>query len=80
MESLRHDSNMFCRGQLTNMISDGSETNLNILEDFTLCTLQLVKEETVRTWLKHDHVNGDAFTLTQKASFDPLDTQNLKIS
>ena len=60
------------------MISDGSETNLKVLENFTLCTLQLVKEEAMRTWLKHNHKNSDIFTLTPKDSFTPLDTSKPK--
>ena len=53
------------------MISDNTGRHVCILEDFTLCSLDLVKEEAGRTWKNLDHKNSDPYTFTQKASFDP---------
>ena len=38
---------------------------------FTLYSLNLVKEEAVRTWSKFDHANDYIFAFIQKAVFDP---------
>ena len=58
-------------GKLINMIDDNKVGCVRVLGDFTLCNLKLVQEETARTWLKHDHKNGDPYTKTSKVAFDP---------
>ena len=69
---------MFCWGKLINTIGD-SAGSVRILEDFTLCSLELVKEEAARTWLNLDHNNSDPYTFTQKAGFDPANVPKDKI-
>jgi len=79
MATFRHDSNMFCWGKLINMIDDNKGGRVRILEDFTLCNLMLVQEEAARTWFKQDHKNGDPYTHTLKAAFDPATDSDDKI-
>ena len=61
------------------MIGNNKGGHVQILEYFILCSLNLVKEEAVRTWLKIDHSNVDVFTYSQKTAFDPVnDTDDRK--
>ena len=50
-----------------------------IREDFTLCYLDLRKEEETRTWLKLDHKNGGAYTHIQKGTFNPANDGDDKL-
>lgn len=60
------------------MVDDNKGGYVCILEDFTLCSLDLVKEVAARMWSKLDHINVDVFTYRQKVSFDPANDSNDK--
>ena len=79
MATFRHDSNIFCGGKVINAIGDNKVGHVRILEDFTLCSLELVKEEAVRTWKNLNHKNSDPYTFTQKASFDQANVAKEKV-
>ena len=79
MATFRYDSNMFCCGKLLNTIVDNKGGHIRILEDFILCSLDLVNEDAARTWSKLGHKNDNMFTYNQKAAFDPANSGDDKI-
>lgn len=77
MSTFRQNSNSFGWGILVNRIVDTTSAPCKILEDFTSCTLEMVKAQAVRNFSNLNHNVNDPFPAnTEQIDLDPANSAN----